>query len=409
VTFLSAGIINAVDATLPESFEEASPPENFSGDTGDFAADTTTVDDGSQSLEHTVTDTESAILYDGPDVVQGQNYVVAVNTQSSSAPKLYVYASGSGASDIDAYGAEVNTFNDELRIIRSDGGSFTTLASASYTDTDVEGQYVYLDVKVESGPTVDAEIFGSSDRSPGSSIVSQTYDATGDSTTYTSGALGLGSYTSQFASDSVFLDNLDDVGARPTTAVIDSFEDQDMTDWTDASSFTFTNDTPSGGGSVCLDVDGYSKMKSEPGAGLDNYFPKGDVAYFYIKWDTTVRDFPEVRFGLSSDDECYAVTFDSSGVVLEDYTGGSATTLASASESWAVNQWYEIRVTRDDGTLGGSDNDIDVDIREGAGGTSVATLSANDSTHASSEGVGIFNNFAGSGSESIRYDFFHLP
>lgn len=187
---------------------------------------------------------------------------------------------------------------------------------------------------------------------------------------------------------------------RIEAVTIDNFDDGLDSGWSgDTTEFaTDTSTVWEGAGSATTStantlVDIYST------SGLPNYFPKGNVQSVFSLAQAIGASGPtyQVWFGLSDTQNYYLaeLAYDTGDIRLvrvePDGSGGTAgTEIASATAAFSPTSgtWYELRVTWDDGTLGGADNDITVDYRDAAADSSLATLSGNDSTHATNTGVG---------------------
>jgi len=205
------------------------------------------------------------------------------------------------------------------------------------------------------------------------------------------------------------------------SAIIDSYEDGDLSEYTywnedstsefvvtDASNLSF----PAVDGSNVLEVadsGSVSYIYSLPGDGLDNYFSKGNTATFYMRQESTTDNRVSFLFGVEDEQNSYWATLQWNrfyGAKIEVQDSSGSTTLANNSNhDLNASTWYELEVTWDDGTLGGSDNDITLNVSEGIDGPTVMTLSVNDSTHAGNSGVGVR---AKDKSEILYCDYAHL-
>jgi hypothetical protein len=199
--------------------------------------------------------------------------------------------------------------------------------------------------------------------------------------------------------------------------IVDSFEDQDLAEYTGAS----TSDSgksivtsPVLDGTYALELTSFeSGMYSVPGDGLNAYPTKGDVFNLIQQTTGSVNGRWRLYFGLETGtDETYEVEFDldNSTFSLNSVVGGSRSTLVSAtSVPYATGTWYAGRVTWDDGTLGGSDNDITVELVEDPTGsaTVLETLGpVSNSDHATGDGVGL--NAANYNANAVVVDYWHI-
>ena len=201
-------------------------------------------------------------------------------------------------------------------------------------------------------------------------------------------------------------------GGGPSATVIDSFEDQslseysgaDQGDWSFATSPVYDGSysLQTGGGSILDDI--YST------SGLANYYAKGDgTLKLYVRWNT-VDGVPFFRFCAADNNNSYFIRFDTqnSDISVERESSGSTTELDAAAVTWTAGVWYEVAITYDDGTLGGADGDISVTLTEDPDGsaTQAATLSANDLEHDANSGIGFLQQSYGSGNYTY-FDYVH--
>lgn len=145
-------------------------------------------------------------------------------------------------------------------------------------------------------------------------------------------------------------------------------------------------------------------------SGLANYFSKGETAIVYVYGETLVTNAESAFtfFGSSSTTlDGYAVDVRESGganIRLLEWSSGSSNILDTSDPTLADATWYRLEITWDDGSLGGADNDITVNVYEHDTDTNIATVSANDATHATNTGIGFRSNAGG-----VFWDFYHKP
>lgn len=202
--------------------------------------------------------------------------------------------------------------------------------------------------------------------------------------------------------------------------VIDSFEDQDLSEYSDdtADVSIGTGQVFDGGYAAEVVGDGtFNTIYSTPGDGLGTYFSKGQQArlYFYI---TGGLGYPYFLFGLNNgNQDCYrlSVTTGSSphALRLQVYDNSSFQSKpieTDLSADLSTGGWYYFDVQWDDGsTFGGSDNDITPAVVDNSSGTTLASATANDSTHATNSGLGLGAGSSLTSGESIWCDYLHLP
>ena len=160
-------------------------------------------------------------------------------------------------------------------------------------------------------------------------------------------------------------------------------------------------------------IEGDKTLETDRGAGqeiistsgLSDYPQRGDV-FSCLIMATDSRGGPEVIFGASDVDNFYDVRTEpgSDNIRLAVTEGGSRTTLDSASPSLDVGEVYDVGITWSE------NNDIDVslydwDETEFERGSALASLSANDDTHASESGIG-FRTAGNDGQDPNRWDWY---
>lgn len=197
------------------------------------------------------------------------------------------------------------------------------------------------------------------------------------------------------------------------TAVIDDFERSTLDHYTgETADFSLVDEstvTPNAinGTRLLQDVAG-GEINST--AGLDNYFAKGESAIVYIYGENLVTNAKAAyTFWGSSDTtlDGYALNVrehSSANIRLIEWTSGGSSILGTANPALTDDIWYRLEIVWDDGTLGGADNDLTVDVYEHATDTLIATVTGNDSTHATNTGIGFRGQQAG-----WFWDYYHKP
>jgi hypothetical protein len=189
-------------------------------------------------------------------------------------------------------------------------------------------------------------------------------------------------------------------GITTGTTGIDGFEDQDLSEYrnttvdmagfsTTAFEGTYSHDPSAEAGPLSI--------YSLPGDGLANYPSKGTGFDIYIYPTAADAGRWAVLFGAADENNHYRAWTNnvgsSGGLFIQKVDGGSVTDLATDfSVSYTAGQWFRIRVVWDDGTLGGSDNDLTATLFDTTDGSQVAEISANDATFATNDGVGLYWN-----------------
>jgi hypothetical protein len=380
----------------------------------------------------------TAINYDSEgDVTEYANEVRVFGGLNDS--NVRVSATASDDSEIDANG---------LQPIRIDDASITTTADAqARADTELatrldkdsfSGSVEFVPEIVLPGYQRSVPEFDTGDGPP---TISH------DRTTLTEGP-GEATATAEFNARDGIADVLADQQRRlvqlsqpddaasgsgtdpdPTPTIIDSWEGGDLADYPEVNDGFDVVTGDSGGafdGTAYLQQpgpeDGLSYIASAPGDGLSNYFPKGTEARLLFWSEDTDSAKRKMLFGVpdpADADNCYVAEFyrDRGGtdrvLRLRERSGGSESPLGATTigtSDLADKTWYSLRVTWDDGTLGGSDNDITVTLVQAPAGsaTTLATVGPiNDATYAGNEGVGVWAN--NPDNVETRFDYYHIP
>lgn len=201
----------------------------------------------------------------------------------------------------------------------------------------------------------------------------------------------------------------------PTTeTIIDSYERASLDHYVgDTAAFQISDETavtPNAiDGTRLLEcTSGVNEINST--SGLSNYFAKGNVAHVYTYGASLVTSVKssQIYFG-SSDTELdgYALNIRESGganLRLIEWSSGSSNILGTANPTLADDTWYRVEITWDDGSLGGVDNDITIDVYDHNASTLLATLTGNDATHAAKTGIGFRSNDPG-----WFWDYYYIP
>lgn len=198
-----------------------------------------------------------------------------------------------------------------------------------------------------------------------------------------------------------------------TETVVDNFEDSGLSEYTeDTGDFTVQNSTVYNGSQALQGDNTGGPAQIVSTSGLPAYFAKGEKADVYVR-TTAVGTTDTLRgaflFGASDSNNCYLIDpkFDlDNDFGLDVISSGTPTELDLdyVSNNYKPDTWYRIRVVWDDGTLGGSDNDITATIYESGDSTPLASVTANDSTHSSNDGIGFEARTAATG-ENVFWDY----
>lgn len=189
-----------------------------------------------------------------------------------------------------------------------------------------------------------------------------------------------------------------------TATWVDQYDDQDMAEYTAingaVSDWTYDTSTPIQGTATLRQNTAVARTRahSQEGDGLDNYVAKGTVfqckvRFGYDAGGATIQS--GILFGVQDGNNFYEIRAENgdNDFQLNVTDAGSTSALATDTNSPLSHaagdaKVYTIEVTWDDGTLGGSDNDITCELLNADKSTTYSTISANDSTHATQTGVG---------------------
>jgi hypothetical protein len=183
------------------------------------------------------------------------------------------------------------------------------------------------------------------------------------------------------------------IGADAST-IVDDFERSSLDHYdgrtSSASIVDESNVTPSAvSGSKLVEMT-WTSNQIYSTTGLDNYYAKGDGTleiYMYVEGGSGDEQF-RPRYGLADSDSCYEIRLTSNNWDVLLYDNGFDSVLADADDaSLSADTMHRFEITRDDGTLGGSDNDHTIRLYDNSTGAQLgSTLTFNDSTHSSADG-----------------------
>lgn len=146
------------------------------------------------------------------------------------------------------------------------------------------------------------------------------------------------------------------------------------------------------------------RIYSKPIDGLPNYFEKGQEITFGVRQQGGLGDDFRFLFGYVDTDNYWdtVMTFDATGdgsFEAHELTGGGGGNyerVDSATVSYSQNSWYELSILRDDGTNGYPDGEKVITLRDGIGGSEMATLRFNSDQFENEAGIawrGYLNSF----------------
>lgn len=202
------------------------------------------------------------------------------------------------------------------------------------------------------------------------------------------------------------------INATADTTTVDSFEDSDYDEYsvTSGSSSNFETIDESSVSFSAIDGSkihhfiagfGGTTQRLISTSGLPNYPTKGDRFECYLR--STGSNEASFLFGVTDDSNYYRFTvgWNADQVTLFNNDDGDETSIGFSGVTLPTDTWIRCEVTWDDGTLGGSDNDITVAVIDNSDDSTIATVGpVNDATHAAATGVGFDGNFHGGGQDS---------
>jgi len=174
----------------------------------------------------------------------------------------------------------------------------------------------------------------------------------------------------------------------PAIRDVDTFEDGDLSEYFgDTGAYTIQTSTVFEGSRALRGFDGGVMASTN---GLNSYPERGDTFSVRNRWTSSATFHSSaILFGLSSTSDHYQVGIadrnpDNFSIRVTD--GGTVTVLADDAVDVNGGEWYEIRVRWNSSDL------IEAKLLSQSGST-ISTISATDSTHASNSGIGFrFNS-----------------
>jgi hypothetical protein len=200
-----------------------------------------------------------------------------------------------------------------------------------------------------------------------------------------------------------------------TVTIVDSFEDGDISEYSgDTAEFSVVNDSNLSfsaidGNYVLERPDSANDGSIESVSGLNNYFPKGSVARCHFRTDT-LDGSQYISFAHDGSDRLrLRLLYQYEVYVLESTYGGltEVSNRLDFTNDFSTNEWFYAEIERDDGTLGGSDNDIRIDVYRSSDDLNVtqASIDVNTSDGATEDGIG----FATASTANLHWDYYNLP
>lgn len=199
----------------------------------------------------------------------------------------------------------------------------------------------------------------------------------------------------------------------PPIIVIDDFNGGMDAAWTgDRAEFT-TSATAFEGSHSLLTSGALSRtsLTSTEGGGLPAYFHHGERMKVYLRAVATGTGGPGYQgfwaYQGANNWWRFELNFGNGNFEFTKYVAGTATDIQIATVNVSAGTWYEVIVTRDDGSFGGVNHDLTVELRNADTNTTIQTLTGNDSNHATV--AGLRHEYFALGSGEIHTDFQHKP
>jgi len=179
--------------------------------------------------------------------------------------------------------------------------------------------------------------------------------------------------------------------------IVDDFEHNNLSGFYSNTSSESIVSSPVFEGSFALEcVNGMNRIVlSEPGDGLANYIEKGTVHEWYWNLDGNNGQ-PYWIVGADGQNEWLHVTADGKNntMAIRTFIAGSFGSYNTNGVTPPSSGWFKNELTWDDGTLGGSDDDFRWEMYD-TSGSSLGTITLNDSTFASNKGHGFWHSSNG--------------
>lgn len=198
-----------------------------------------------------------------------------------------------------------------------------------------------------------------------------------------------------------------------TTAWIDTFDDQDLAEYTfrngTGTAWSFSTTTVRSGASVYLDGSGdatYSAITttSPPGGNLP---AQGNAIDIWFNTNSVANADQSGMYYDYGADYWARIDWNPGGTEHIELNAGASGTTSAATFSGVDNTWYRLRVEWDDGaTFGGVAGDQTAYLYDASGTLLTNTGTLNDTASAGATEVGLFGD-PGTSTEVIYFDSWH--
>lgn len=207
--------------------------------------------------------------------------------------------------------------------------------------------------------------------------------------------------------------------SRPSTdapVVVEDWEDDSpLSEWSGSTGdVTIQTGTVHNGSNAAQFGDGatgFIEIDSLAGNGLGAYPQKGDIFKLYVRVTSATAGNNRIKYGAADTDNCYHIEVDYGNDrfrLLKDVSGSVDTVFGSVTGvGFSTDTWYEVELTWDDGSLGGTEDDMTVSLADMSSDTGLGSATGNDSDYASEGGV-IASAWVGNAGEDKFVDYWHI-
>lgn len=197
--------------------------------------------------------------------------------------------------------------------------------------------------------------------------------------------------------------------------LIDDMEDNDLTEYsTNNGNWSLTNSTTLEGSYHIVESNGnFAHLRSYPGDGLPNYYPRGEALAYQGYIENTGVSFG-TYFGAVNSNNTYFTRWNAGDLELVEKVGGNNSVIATVAVSLSTNKEYRFELRWDDGshgTLGlGTTGDMLLEVYDPVDDTLVGDVQGNSTnvesnTGQNGEGIGYWRT---GNAYPVRMDYWRL-
>ncbi len=352
---------------VAEDFSHADVPGTYSLDTGAFTTTSTRATTGSYSIRaDDSTDSNELVLREDMVTSAGNTYELDLYFPSDTDVGIMFGVQGAtGYSDYTGYSGFFEGDDDEIRIDYLENGSFTNQAATATTWPLDEWLTVELDYRDSDASTITMTVFDAS----GAEVASVSLA----DTTYDSGSIG---WYNWYADADWHADSWFDAGSGGSTAVLDAFEDGDISEYDGHTSTYSAQSSTTLEGSYTLEAsDTWGQL-----AHTSTTTPRGNEYRCQIMAPDGSGAEPgllvSVQDASNAIDNCYWATPNASAGTFDLWLrdGGYSYELDSISATFQEGTTYEVALEL------GSDT-VKAVLYDSSGNVVAETSSVSDATH----------------------------